>query len=167
MLDIQHPTLAQLGMNDFVISADVFEHILPPLQRGFDNLYALLKPGGNLIFSVPYTRAARTIEHYIGLSEWEIIDFSGDKILVNRDEAGELQVYDNLIFHGGEGATLEMRLYCEADILSRLVHAGFEEIHVHDQPQLSLGYYWPEIEQADLNEPLVCGYIISASRPVN
>lgn len=163
-LDIQHPTPAQLGKYDFVISSDVFEHILQPLQQGFDNLLALLKPGGCLIFSVPYTRTAQTVEHYPGLNEFEILDFGGKKILVNRDEAGALQVYDNPVFHGGEGATLEMRLFCEDDVLSRLVRAGFEDIQVHEQPQLSIGYYWPELEHADPDIPLYA-YIVSARRP--
>ena len=166
-LDIQNPTAAQLGMHDFVISTDVFEHILPPLQQGFDNLLALLKPGGSLIFSVPYTRTEHTIEHFPGLHEWEILEFRGEKILVNRDEAGGLQAYDNLVFHGGEGATLEMRVYCEADILSRLAQAGFEEVRVHDQPQLSLGYYWPGLRQVDPDAPLLYAYIISARRPAS
>lgn len=163
-LDIQNPTQAQLGKYDFLISTDVFEHILQPLQRGFDNLFALLKPGGCLVFSVPYSRSTQTMEHFPGLYEFEILDFRGGKILVNRDEAGALQAYDNLIFHGGEGATLEMRLFCEADVLDRLARAGFEDITVHEQPQLSIGYYWPELMSADPNVPLYA-YIISARRP--
>ena len=164
--DIQNPDEAQWGKYDFIISSDVFEHILPPLQRGFDHLLALLKPGGSLLFSVPYTRIPHTAEHYPGLSEYEILDFRGGKILVNRDESGRLQVYDNLVFHGGEGATLEMRLFCESDILGRLASAGFEDIQVHDQPKLSIGYYWPELSQADPEAPPLYAYLISARRPV-
>lgn len=163
-LDIQNPDEAQLGKYNFVISTDVFEHILPPLQNGFNNLHALLVPGGSLIFSAPYTRTTQTVEYYPGINDFEILDFRSEKILLNRDEAGKLQVYDNLIFHGGEGSTLEMRLFCEADILSRLAHAGFEDIRVHDQPHLLLGYYWPELEQADPDAPPLYAYIISARR---
>lgn len=165
-LDIQNPDPGLSGKHDFLISSDVFEHILPPLQRGFDNLLALLRPGGTLIISVPYTRTPHTLEHYPGLREYEIFDFRNHKILVNRDEGGRLQVYDNLVFHGGEGTTLEMRLFCESDVLNRLVQAGFENICVHDQPQLSIGYYWPELEQVDANAPPLYAYIISARRPV-
>ncbi len=164
-LDIQNLSEARLGQYDFVISSDVFEHIPPPLQRGFDNLFALLKPGGSLIFSAPTTRSAQTVEHYPGLREYDILDFRGGKILVNRDQAGVLQVYDNLVFHGGEGATLEMRLFCEADVLSRLARAGFEDILVHDQPQLPIGYYWPELKSADPDAPPLYAYIVSARRP--
>jgi len=164
-LDIMNLTEKYLGKYDFVISSDVFEHILPPLQQGFDNLFRLLKPGGHLIFSVPYTRTEQTVEHYPGLRDYEILDFHGAKIIVNRNDAGCLQVYDNLVFHGGEGTTLEMRVFCEVDVLSRLARSGFENIHVHDQPQLSIGYYWPELKSADPNGPSLYAYIISALRP--
>lgn len=163
-LDIQNPTEAQLGKYDFLISSDVFEHVLQPLQRGFDNLFALLKPGGGLVFSVPYTRTAETVEHFPGLREYEILVFQGRKILVNRNQAGVLEVYDNPIFHGGEGATLEMRLFCEADILARLARAGFTDIRVHDQPCLASGFYWPELLSGDPAVPSLFAYIISARR---
>lgn len=164
-LDIQNLSEAQLGKYDFVISSDVFEHVMPPLQQGFDNLLALLKPEGALVFSVPYTRSADTVEHYPGLHEYEILDFRGRRILVNRNEAGALAVYDNPVFHGGEGATLEMRLFCEADVLSRLARAGFTDIVVHEQPHLSIGFYWPALRSADPAVPLYA-YIISARRPL-
>ena len=161
-LDIMNLTEKHLGRYDFVISTDVFEHILQPLQQGFDNLFRLLRPDGRLVFSVPYTRTAQTVEHYPGLRDYEILNFRGGRIIVNRDEAGRLQVYDNLVFHGGEGATLEMRVFCETDVLSRLARSGFESIRVHDQPQLSIGYYWPEPKFPDWETG---NYIISARRP--
>ena len=164
-LDIMNLSEKYLGKYNFVISSDVFEHILPPLQQGFDNLFRLLKPGGRLVFSVPYTRIAHTIEHYPGLLDYEILNFRGTKIIVNRDANGDLQVYDNLVFHGGEGTTLEMRVFCEADVLSRLAQSGFENIKVYDQPQLAIGYYWPELKSIDPNAPSLYAYIISAIQP--
>lgn len=164
-LDIQNLDDSQLGKYDFVISTDVFEHILQPLQRGFDNLLSILKPGGHLVFSVPYTRTEQTVEHYPSLSQFEILNFLGGKILVNRSTNGTLQAYDNPVFHGGEGATLEMRLFCEADVINRLSNAGFEDIVVYDQPQLDIGYYWPELRSMDPDAPPLYAYIISARRP--
>lgn len=164
-LDILNLTEKHLGKFDFVISTDVFEHILPPIQEGFDNLFQLLKPGGSIVFSVPYTRTSQTVEHYPGLYEFEILNFRGKKIIVNRDRDGHLQVYDNPVFHGGSGATLEMRMFCEEDVLSRLARAGLEDIKVYDQPQLSIGYYWPELKTADPYGPLLYAYMISARRP--
>lgn len=164
-LDIMNLSSNYVEKYDFIICSDVFEHILQPLQRGFDNLFQLLKPCGHLVFSVPYTRADQTVEHYPGLRDYEIFDFQGGKIIVNRDEAGQLQVYDKPVFHGGEGTTLEMRVFCEADVLSRLGQAGFKNIHIYDQPQLSIGYYWPELKSADPNTPPLYAYLISALRP--
>jgi SAM-dependent methyltransferase len=163
-LDILNLTETHLGKYDFVISTEVLEHILPPVQNAFDNLFRLLKPGGYLVFSVPYTCTAQTVEHYLGLRDYEILNFRGEKIMVNRDETGRLQVYDNLVFHGGEGATLEMRVFCETDILNHLARSGFEGIRVYDQPQLSIGYYWPEPKFPDWESG---NYIISARRPIN
>ena len=163
-LDIMSLAEEHLSKYDFVISTDVFEHILPPLQQGFDNLFSLLKPGGNLVFSVPYTRAEQTVEHYLGLNDFKILNFYDEKIIVNRDTLGRMQVYDNLVFHGGEGATLEMRVFSESDILNRLASSGFENIYVHDQPQLSIGYYWPKMKSPDADAPFHA-YIISARRP--
>jgi SAM-dependent methyltransferase len=164
-LDIMNLSSNYVGKYDFIICSDVFEHILQPLQRGFDNLLQLLKPGGHLVFSVPYTRADQTVEHYPGLRDYKMFDFQGGKIIVNRDEAGQLQVYDKPVFHGGEGTTLELRVFCETDVLSRLGQAGFKNIHIYDQPQLSIGYYWPELKSADPNAPLLYAYLISALRP--
>lgn len=164
-LDILDPEPERLGAYDFVISSDVLEHVVQPIQVAFDNLLRLLKPGGHLVFSVPYSREAATLEHFDNLVEFEIHDFAGQKILINRPGPGRYTVYDNLVFHGGEGATLEMRLYCEADVLDRLARAGFCDIRVHDQPDLSIGYYWPPLFQADPAAPLLYAYIISARRP--
>ena len=164
-LDIQNLTPEQRGRYDFVITTDVFEHILQPLQQGFNNLFDLLKPGGNLIFSVPYNRTSQTAEHFPGLHEFELLSFRGARILVNRDQDGKLQAYDNLVFHGGEGATLEMRLFCEDDVLQRLKFAGFSDIVVHEQPRLEIGYYWPELMTADPGAPPLYAYIISAHKP--
>lgn len=164
-LDILDPEAERLGRNDFVISTDVLEHVVQPIQAAFDNLLRLLKPGGHLVFSVPYSREAATIEHFENLAEFEIHDFAGDKILINRLAPGRYAVYDKLVFHGGDGATLEMRIFSEADVLARLTRAGFCEIRVHDQPDLSIGYYWPPLAQADPAAPPLHAYIITARRP--
>ena len=58
-----------------------------------------------------------------------------------------------------------MRIFCESDVLSRLAQAGFENIQVYDQPDLSIGYYWPGLKTAQVDVPLLYGYIMSARRP--
>lgn len=163
-LDIQNIEASFLDAYDFVISTDVFEHILQPLQNGFDNLRRIIKPGGHLVFSVPYTRTETTLEHFPDLHDFKIIDFYGTRVLLNKTRSGSYQVYDKLIFHGGSGSTLEMRLFCEADILRRLQASGFKNITVHERPALEIGYYWPKLYQEDRSAPFLYAYIISAQK---
>ena len=165
-LDIQNLTSSQLGAYDFVISSDVFEHILPPLQHAFDNMFSLLKPGGRLIFSVPYTRSSKTVEHFKEINDFEILNFKGENVLVNRSKSGSLQIYDDLVFHGGEGSTLEMRIYCESDVVNRLSLSGFDHITIYEQPLLPIGYYWPELRSGNPNISSIYAYIISAIKPL-
>src|SRR5215207_4562954 len=80
-LDIMNLTEKYLGKYEFVISTDVFAHILGPVQQSYDNLLRLRKPGGHPVFSVPYTRSAQTIEHYPDLHEYEILNFRSEKII--------------------------------------------------------------------------------------
>ncbi|MBA4407003.1 hypothetical protein C0389_06995 [bacterium] len=44
---------------DTVLSFDVFEHI-PEFQKAFSESYRILKPGGKLLFTVPFNRNAET-----------------------------------------------------------------------------------------------------------
>ena len=50
--------------NDFIISSEVFEHVVPPVSRAFENVSKMLKPGGLFILTVPYTNKKETIEHF-------------------------------------------------------------------------------------------------------
>jgi 2-polyprenyl-3-methyl-5-hydroxy-6-metoxy-1,4-benzoquinol methylase len=80
-LDIMNLAEKHLCKYNFVIFTEVFEHILPPLQHAFDDLFRLLKPSGCLVFSVPYTSTAKTIEHFPGPRDYEILNFRGTKII--------------------------------------------------------------------------------------
>jgi SAM-dependent methyltransferase len=98
---------------DFIISSDVFEHIspFPSLQIAFDNLYKMLKNGGYLIFSVPYTNNEHK-EHYPNLYDYKIIkNDNNEYILYNTTINNTTEIFDNLCFHGGPGNVLEMRIF--------------------------------------------------------
>jgi hypothetical protein len=56
------------------------------------------------------------------------VDLSGAPVLINRRTDGTLEVRDDLVFHGGHGATLEMRLFSRKDLERKLTAAGFETI---------------------------------------
>lgn len=134
----------RLGEYDFVISSEVFEHVLPPVARAFTNVSRLLKPGGLFILTVPYGMQAETIEHFPELHQFTVTEVQGKYILTNVTRAGETEKFDQLAFHGGPGATLEMRVFAEADLKRHLVAAGFTEITVHSQSCFRYGIWWPQ-----------------------
>ena len=116
---------------DFIISSDVFEHLTPPAQRAFENCHAMLKPGGALILTVPYvTCTAETLEHFPNLHDWRIIERAGEEgpsyVLENETADGQAETFEDLVFHGGAGQTIEMRLYALADLLKIAADTGFD-----------------------------------------
>jgi SAM-dependent methyltransferase len=119
---------------DFVISSDVFEHIdpYPGIQLAFDNLYALLKPGGFIVFTVPYSTTQPHREHFPNLFDYRIVQEHGERVLHNVTKEGIQERHVNLVFHGGEGHTLEMRIFSRASITTHLELAGFINITFHD-----------------------------------
>jgi hypothetical protein len=128
-LDITKPD-DYTGSAEFLTSSEVFEHVPPPVQRAFDGAYAILKPGGHLILSVPYFLQEETVEHFPDLNEYTIATLGSDRILVNRARDGTLTARSGLVFHGGAGDTLEMRIFSESAVLSHLTKAGFCGIQV-------------------------------------
>jgi SAM-dependent methyltransferase len=136
------PRLVQ--SSDFVISSEVFEHIAPPVLRAFQNTFELLKPGGVFVLTVPYGNQLETVEHFPDLYDFTIVADKDTYRLENVTRSGEVQEFHDLVFHGGAGATLEMRVFAEAALLEHLAEAGFEEIIVHREPDFLHGIWWPE-----------------------
>jgi SAM-dependent methyltransferase len=128
VLDITAPPENELGRNDFIISSEVLEHVPPPIERAFANLYRLLKPDGLLVLTVPYSLDPATKEHYPDLHEYALASPGGRTVLVNRRRDGTLEVFENLCFHGGGGSTLEMRVFTESALREMLRAAGFTEV---------------------------------------
>lgn len=129
---------------DFILTTDVFEHVLAPCSRAFENSYKLLKPGGHLVMSVPYSLENEdNQEHFSDLHDFKIVEKNNRRVLINETSTGNIQEYDNLIFHGGEGDTLEMRLFSEAGLIKNLKDAGFDEIQFMKDPCFEYGVYWP------------------------
>ena len=128
--DILRPEPRDEGAYDFVISSEVFEHIPPPVQPAFDNLRRVLSGKAFVVFSVPWAPDGHTREHYPDLHDWRIEKSKGGHRLINRTADGVLQTFDNLIFHGGPGLTLEMRLFSRPDLESHFEAAGFDNVEV-------------------------------------
>lgn len=141
-LDITAPPSDLLGTADFVICSEVLEHVEPPVHRAFHGLFRLLKPGGVLIFSVPYW-FNQTLEHFPDLYQWKIENINGERVLVNKTRAGDEQQFTNLRFHGGGSAVLEMRIFGFEDMQRALCAVGFDAINVAEDC-LPYGIHFPE-----------------------
>ena len=138
-LDITAPASGRYPAADFLISTDVFEHVPPPVERAFTGSFALLKPGGILVLTVPFNDVVGAMEHFPDLHTYKIVEFDGGHVLLNRSTDGQLSVREKLVFHGGPGETLEMRTFSKADTLRMLAAAGFVDIAVHPDPVYDWG----------------------------
>jgi hypothetical protein len=52
--------------------------------------------------------------------------------------------FDHLTFHGGEGETLEMRVFSKSGLLRELARAGFEDIRIHADACEEFGIVWTQ-----------------------
>ena len=130
---------SEFGRYDFVVSSEVLEHIAPPVERAFRSLSRVLKPNGVLILTTPFGPHEKTREHYPALHEFAVVSLGEKLVLVNRTRGGEIEVHENLVFHGGPGATLEMRLFAEKHLRDGLRYAGFEAIEFYPGPAREWG----------------------------
>jgi len=143
-LDIADVSPERFGRYDFVVSSDVFEHVVPPVSRAFENARKLLKPGGRFIFTVPFSLDRDTAEHFPELHDWTMAEREGAWRLTNTTRAGATQTFDELVFHGGPGTTLEMRLFSQSGLEREFARAGFARVRIAAEPYLPFGIHWPE-----------------------
>jgi SAM-dependent methyltransferase len=129
-VDVVNPAAEHIGRYDFILSSEVLEHVPPPVERAFGNLNRMLRPDGLLLLTVPYKIGGQTVEHFPELHEYALAAPGGRTVLVNRRRDGSLEVFENLSFHGGEGSTLEMRVFTEASLKEMLAAAGFTGVQI-------------------------------------
>lgn len=143
-LDITRIDESMAGRYRFVISSDVFEHIPPRgLDDAFRNARRLLQPGGFLLLTVPFLNEKETREHFPRLHDYRIDEVDGKRVLVNRTVDGEEERFEDLVFHGGDGMTLEMRMFAANDLKRRLKAAGFRRVELHGEDEAGFGVMWP------------------------
>jgi SAM-dependent methyltransferase len=128
---------------DFLISTEVFEHVPPPVARAFAGSFKLLKPGGLLVLTVPFTNVPETVEHFPELDLFKIVQLGDSYVLVNRTADGRFELHTDLTFHIGPGSTLEMRIFSRADTVRLLEEAGFVDVRVHEEAVPQWGIYPP------------------------
>jgi SAM-dependent methyltransferase len=148
-LSESHPQLH--GSYDFILLADVMEHIAPPIERALEESWRLLKPYGFLGVTIFCNPADQMREHFPELNEFRIVPLGKSSVLVNRRRDGTLEVREDLIFHGGAGATLEMREFGITELGAKLRAAGFEEIHLLTDNLPRIGILFDQ----DVSQPLI------------
>jgi SAM-dependent methyltransferase len=143
--DLSNPPREELGKYDFLISSEVFEHVLPPAESALRNAFDLLKPNGVLMLSVPYSVEPSMKEHYPDLHEFGFAQVGDEIVLVNRTRSGEMQVFEKPVFHqSGAGEALEMREFNESDLKRMLAAAGFREVKIYAENYAPFGIVQPE-----------------------
>ena len=157
LLDITSIEQAEREVYDFIISSDVFEHISQPISRAFENACRLLKPGGFMIFTVPYI-AGETKEHFPELTTFTIGKAAEDWVLTGKTCDGRNREFTGLTFHGGPGTTVEFRLFGTDSLSLECARAGFDPVRIHDETVEEFGIYWNAYnpEQAPYR-PLIFG----------
>lgn len=131
--DVVAPRPDYINQFDYLVSSEVFEHVVHPVSRAFDGARTILRSGGVFVFTVPFFDAPETVEHFPHLNAFKIIEIDGEHILVNKRQDGTIETHRDLVFHGGPGTTLEMRMFCRTDVINHLRQAGFVDITVMDQ----------------------------------
>ena len=106
---------------------------------------------------MPFDNAGSTKEHFPALHEWQISMRDGKRVLINKLEDGSIQKFKNLCFHGGSGATLEMRLFSQNHLLELFNLAGFKDIKNHSEEFPERGIIFGTKDS----------YVISARKPHN
>ena len=140
--DIMNVGPEHIGQYDFIISSDVFEHVPPAPVQAFENARRMLHPGGVLIFSVPYRLEGDTVEHFPELFDYELVKEDPEYVLRNRTKDGRSQEFRNLVFHGGPGFTLEMRVFSLNGIEECVNAAGFKSLKIYDEDDWEFGLCW-------------------------
>lgn len=150
-LDITDVSKIEYNKYDFFISSDVFEHVSQPVYRAFEGSASLLKSGGLFVLTIPYHMGDKTEEHFPDLYKWSISKQNGSPVLINYTKEGKKQIYTDtvsyykgLVFHGGDGQTLQMRHFGKGDIVQNLKNAGFIDIKFWDYPLSKFGICWQE-----------------------
>lgn len=144
-LDICDPGQEHLGRYDFLTSSDVFEHTPPPVRRTFEGAFAVLKPGGLLVMTVPFEGNAETVEHYPKLRSYGVVQVEDRHLVVARETDGAFRLITDPVFHGGPGFTMEMRLFSRQGLMDDLAAAGFVDIRVRERAAPQWGVFPPHL----------------------
>ena len=131
--DVLHPDEREFGLYDFIVCSEILEHVVAPVDIAFRNLFRLLKPNGVLLMTVPYRPEGAIQEHFGPMDDFGIARVGDRTVVVRRESDGSYSVRDNLVFHGGRGSTLEMRLFSEDGLRQLIATAGFSSVKIYTE----------------------------------
>ena len=141
--DLLNPDVKYESKFDILINSEVLEHIVGDTIKALQGALFSIKPGGWMIFSVPFISNGPDIEHYPGLVSYEEIPSKNTKRSAKLYfDDGRVEIDTKAVFHGGSGSTLEIRLYNRTRVIFELLKAGFESISIHDENRPSIGVQW-------------------------
>ncbi len=142
-LDIINPADEFISRFDLLINSEVLEHVIGDTVEALKGAYRTLKPGGIMIFSVPFINKGPASEHYPGLIDYsEVATSTGARAARLKFSDGRETIDKNPKFHGGSGNTLELRLFNRERLIDELNQAGFEQIVVHEVDRPEIGVKW-------------------------
>ena len=144
-----HPEL--YGTYDFVLSADVLEHIAPPVERALEETCRLLRPRGFMGVTVFCNPKDNLREHFPDLHTYRTVTLGDSTVLINRRADGGLEIHDQLVFHGGSGATLEMREFGTTSLKQKLLDSGFCDVHLLTEEVPGFGILFDN----EVSQPLI------------
>ena len=85
-------------------------------------------------------------EHFPELFDWNLYERDGSWQLTNSRRDGAVETFHNLVFHGGPGLALELRLFTRADLEKNLRAAGFRTVEFdntsHEEAGIVFPYPW-------------------------
>jgi SAM-dependent methyltransferase len=140
-LDIAHVDDEFESIADVISCSDVLNYVEPPLDRAFESLFKLLKPGGYLVVSVPHSPSGQLhVEHFPVMRNMKI-KLEPTPELTGEDAEGNLHSYQDLKFGEGDGVNLEYRVFSEDSLKANLAAAGFVNIRTVPNSRL-YGIFW-------------------------
>jgi SAM-dependent methyltransferase len=144
-----HPQLHETY--DFILSADVIEHIAPPIECALEETCRMLRPNGFFGVTVYCGPSDVLREHFPDLHTYRTVSLGDDMVLINRRADGGLEIRDGLVFHGGSGATLEMREFGISSLREKLLGTGFRDVHLLSEDLPRIGVLFDK----DVSQPLI------------
>lgn len=136
---------------DFIICSEILAHIAgyPGMNIVIHNLHTMLKPGGILILTTPYTHDGIYIEKYPSLYDFTLLRVKEGTtqrwLLKNHTASGKNELISDIVMYNPDDSnSIEMRRMNETSLYNFIADAAFKDIKFHSitADMNSYGIYW-------------------------